>query len=104
FLFLFFPISIFSQSECEYSESLVAPEFFLSLALERQAEAAKIPSQEKSRKVYEESVQYYDRYIHCSVALKRQVSPVSRAAKANVHFFLGQFEKAEKEADAVIFS
>ncbi|EMN90416.1 tetratricopeptide repeat protein [Leptospira weilii] len=104
FLFFFFPISIFSQSECEYSGSLVAPEFFLSLAFERQAEASKIPSQEKSRKVYEDSVEYYDRYIRCSVALKRQVSPVSRAAKANVHFFLGQFEKAEKEADAVIFS
>ncbi|AVV80359.1 Uncharacterized protein XB15_02613 [Leptospira santarosai] len=105
FLFFFFPISVFSQSECEHSGSLVAPEFFLSLAFERQTEAAKLLSQEKSRKTYyEESVEYYDRYIHCSTALNRQVSPVSRSAKANVHFFLGQLEKADKEADAVIVS
>ncbi|EMY79016.1 tetratricopeptide repeat protein [Leptospira weilii serovar Ranarum str. ICFT] len=99
-----FPISVFAQPECEYSGSSVAPEFFLSLAFEKQTNAARIQSQEKSKKDYEESVEYYDRYFLCSAALNRQVSPVSRAAKANVHFYLGQFEKAEKEADAAILS
>ncbi|UOG62029.1 tetratricopeptide repeat protein [Leptospira noguchii] len=96
----FFPISIFSQSECEYSP----PEYFLSLAFERQANAARIQSQEQSKKIYEESLEYYDRYIRCSEELQKEVSPVSRVAKANVHFFLGQLENASKEVDAAIFS
>lgn len=104
FCFCVFPISVYSQTECEYSQSNVAPEFFLSLAFEKQTDAARIPSQEKSKKAYEESIDYYERYIRCSEALKRDVSPVSRVAKANVHFFLGQFESAEKEADAAIVS
>ncbi|MGJ4753513.1 tetratricopeptide repeat protein [Leptospira kmetyi] len=104
FCFCFFPIGVYSQTECEYSQSSVEPEFFLSLAFEKQTDAARIPSQEKSKKAYEESIDYYERYFRCSEALKRQVSPVSRVAKANVHFFLGQFENAEKDADAAIVS
>ncbi|PJZ52643.1 tetratricopeptide repeat protein [Leptospira adleri] len=104
FCFAVFPISLFSEEECKYSESTVAPEFFLSLAFEKQTEATKVPSQEKAKKAYEESVGFYERYIHCSEVLKRPVSPVSRVAKANGHFAIGQFEAAEKEADFAIHS
>ncbi|TGK25906.1 hypothetical protein EHQ05_13630 [Leptospira yasudae] len=103
-LLLFFTTASYAQEECEYSGSMVAPEFFLSLAFEKQTDAAKIPSQEKSRKAYEESVEHYEKYIRCSEALQRKVSPVSRVAKANVHFYLGQFDRAEKEADAAILA
>ncbi|MCG6168117.1 tetratricopeptide repeat protein [Leptospira sanjuanensis] len=103
-LLLLFTTVSHAQEECEYSGSTVAPEFFLSLAFEKQTDAAKIPSQEKSRKSYEESVEHYEKYILCSDVLQRKVSPVSRVAKANVHFYLGQFDNAEKEADAAILT
>ncbi|EJO79334.1 tetratricopeptide repeat protein [Leptospira interrogans] len=100
----FFPISVFSQSECGNSP----PEYFLSLAFERQANAARIQSQEQfqeeSKKIYEESLEYYNRYIHCSEELQKEVSPVSRVAKASVHFFLEQLENASKEVDAALIS
>ncbi|MBM9501543.1 tetratricopeptide repeat protein [Leptospira sp. 201903071] len=102
FCFTVFPFSLFSEEECEYSQSTVAPEFFLSLAFDKQTDATKGTSQEKSKKAYEESVGFYEKYIRCSEMLKRPVSPVSRVAKANGHFALGQFESAEKEADFAI--
>ncbi|RHX89570.1 tetratricopeptide repeat protein [Leptospira stimsonii] len=102
FGFAVLPFSLYSEGECEYSESKVAPEFFLSLAFEKQTEASKVPSQEKSKKAYEESVGFYEKYVRCSEILNRPVSPVSRVGKANGHFALGQFEAAEKEADFAI--
>lgn len=102
FGFAVLPFSLYSEGECEYSESKVAPEFFLSLAFEKQTEASKVPSQEKSKKAYEESVGFYEKYVRCSEILNRPVAPVSRVGKANGHFALGQFEAAEKEADFAI--
>ncbi len=49
-------------------------------------------------------MEYYNRYIHCSEELQKEVSPVSRVAKASVHFFLEQLENASKEVDAALIS
>ncbi|XDD48778.1 tetratricopeptide repeat protein [Leptospira sp. WS92.C1] len=102
FLIVFFPFLISAQEECSDSQSKVTPEFFLSLAIEKQTEAARLSSADKSKKAYAESIEFYEKYFRCSEVLKRDVSPVSRIGKANAHFAVSQFEEAEKEAGAAI--
>ncbi|PKA04884.1 hypothetical protein CH375_08320, partial [Leptospira ellisii] len=98
-----FPNGLFAQNDCETSEAkTLPPSFFLSLALEKQIEATRIQPLEKTKTSNEEAIAYFERYFLCSQTLKQPVSPVSRGAKGEVYFRLGQFEAAEREADAAM--